>query len=67
MITCEVQTLLNETKAKVCASIVDGKSFLAKRSGRPIADRKSWGRKASDSRGIGEAVVVTDDRYRSVL
>ena len=36
-----VQTLLKDTKAKVWASIVDGRSFFAKRNGRAMADRKS--------------------------
>lgn len=38
---CEVQTLLNETKANVCASIVEGKSFLARSKGSAMAERKS--------------------------
>ncbi len=44
-----VHTLLNDTKAKVCASIVDGRSFFARRRGRAKAERKSCGRKAKDS------------------
>lgn len=44
-----VHTLLNVTKAKVCASMVDGRSFFARRRGRAMAERKSWGMKARDS------------------
>jgi len=36
-----VQTLLNVTKAKVCANIVEGRSFFARRSGRAKAERNS--------------------------
>ena len=39
--TCDVQTLLKETNAKVCASIVEGRSFLAKSRGRAKAEKKS--------------------------
>lgn len=45
-----MQTLLKDTKAKVWASIVDGRSFLAKSNGSATAERKSWGINAKDSR-----------------
>lgn len=48
--TCEVQTLLRATKAKVCASIVPGRSRLASTNGMSTALRRSCGRKASDSK-----------------
>ena len=44
-----VQTLLKVTNAKVCASMVDGRSFFARRRGKANAERKSWGMKARDS------------------
>lgn len=59
--------MLNETKAKVCASIVEGKSFLARSSGNTKAERKSWGRKARDSRWMDEVLGVADEMYKSVL
>lgn len=68
-----VQTLLNVTKAKVCASIVEARSFFARRNGSTIAERKSCGTKASDSslKGTaGEADLALEseeERYRSVL
>lgn len=45
-----VQTLLKVTNAKVWASIVDGRSFFARIRGRAMAERKSCGMKARDSR-----------------
>lgn len=45
-----MQTLLNVTNAKVCASMVPARSFLAKASGIKAAERASWGMKATDSR-----------------
>lgn len=69
-----VHTLLKVTKAKVWASMVDGRSFLASRSGRAMAERKSCGMKARDSRfmdrdGDGEeeglsGVVEEDEEER---
>lgn len=54
-----MQTLLKVTKAKVCASIVDGRSFLASNKGKAIAERNSCGMKARDSSfGREEWVVV---------
>lgn len=41
-----VQTLLKVTKAKVWASIVEGKSCLARVRGSRTAERSSCGRKA---------------------
>jgi hypothetical protein len=49
-----VQTLLKETNAKVWASIVDGRSFLASMSGSANADRNSCGMNATDSSGMSE-------------
>lgn len=55
-----VHTLLNVTKAKVCANMVEARSFFARSSGRAIAERNSCGMKARDSRlmevevGFGE-------------
>jgi len=34
--------------------MVDGRSFLASMRGRAKADRKSWGRKARDSKCMNE-------------
>lgn len=45
-----VQTLLNATKANVCASIVPGKFFLPRTRGIATAERSSCGRKARDSK-----------------
>ena len=45
-----VQTLLKDTNANVCASIVEGRSFFARSKGRAMAERKSCGMKARDSR-----------------
>ncbi len=57
-----VQTLLKETKAKVWASIVEGRSFLASKRGRAIAERNSWGRKARDSRWMDDVVADEEER-----
>jgi hypothetical protein len=59
--------LLNVTKAKVCASIVEGKSFFARRSGRAKAERNSCGMKARDSSFIVCVEGEAEERYRSVL
>jgi hypothetical protein len=55
---------LNVTKANVCASIVDGRSFFARRRGRAKAERKSWGMKARDSSLIefGDDAGEEDER-----
>lgn len=65
--TCDVQTLLKETKANVCASIVLARSFLARRSGSAKELRKSCGTNARDSRWMGASLGFADERYRSVL
>lgn len=44
-----VQTLLNVTNAKVCASIVPGSDLFARASGMASAERKSCGTNATDS------------------
>lgn len=60
-----VQTLLKVTKAKVWASIVDGREDLERR-GRRIAERRSCGTKARVVKGE-ELVVLEEVRYKSVL
>jgi hypothetical protein len=40
---------------------------LARRRGRANAERKSWGRKARDSRWMPDVLGVADERYRRVL
>jgi len=62
-----VQTLLNETNAKVWASIVEGRSFLASVIGKAIADRKIWGINAADSRRMSDVPGVDEVRYNRVL
>ena len=44
-----VQTLLNVTKANVCASIVLARSSLARKNGKANTLSRTWGKKASDS------------------
>jgi hypothetical protein len=44
-----VQTLLKVTKAKVWAIMDTARSFLARTNGMRTQDRRSCGRKASDS------------------
>jgi hypothetical protein len=51
-LTWLVQTLLKETNAKVCASIVEGRFFFARRRGSAKADKNSCGKKAMDSKFI---------------
>lgn len=62
-----MQTLLKETKAKVWASIVEGRSFLASKRGRAKAERNIWGKKARDSRRMDEVPGTEEERYRRVL
>lgn len=45
-----MHTLLNVTNAKVCASIVKGRSFFASSNGSAMAERRICGMKARDSR-----------------
>ena len=47
-----VHTLLNATKANVCASIVPARSFFANARGMKTALRASWGMNAMDSKRI---------------
>jgi hypothetical protein len=49
LLTWEVQTLLNVTKANVWASMEVARSFLAMARGMSRQARRSWGRKARDS------------------
>ena len=44
-----MHTLLKVTKANVCASMAVGRSFLAATRGIRMQERRSWGRKATDS------------------
>lgn len=62
-----VQTLLNVTKANVCASIVDGRSFLASTSGIATRLSNSCGMNARDSRGTAEVPVGEELMYNRVL
>ena len=54
-----MQTLLNVTKAKVCASIVLARSVFARVRGMRTAERRSCGMKAREPKwnvpGVGEA------------
>ena len=45
-----MQTLLKVTKAKVWASMVDARSFLARTRGMRNVERAIWGMKARDSK-----------------
>ncbi len=62
-----VQTLLNVTKANVCASNVEGRSFFASSSGRAKAARNSCGMKARDSSLIEWVEGDADEMWRRVL
>ena len=63
-----VHTLLNVTKANVCASIVLARSFFAEARGIKNALRASCGIKARDSNLTAPVAEGTaEDRYRSVL
>lgn len=62
-----MQTLLKDTNAKVCASIVAGRSFLARMRGNAKADRKIWGINAADSRRMIEVLETDELKYNSVL
>jgi hypothetical protein len=72
-LTWLVQTLLNVTNANVCASIVDGKSFLAKAKGIMTALRSICGMKARrsscrDGRSWGLEIAFGEElRYSRVL
>jgi hypothetical protein len=58
---------LNDTNAKVWASIVEGRSFLANIIGKAIADRKIWGMNAADSKCKNDLPGVDEFRYKRVL
>ena len=63
-----VQTLLNATKANVCASIVPARSFFANARGIKTALRASWGINARDSKRIEpDAGGTAEVRCRRVL
>lgn len=59
-LTCEVQTLLKVTKARVWAIMEVARSFLATARGMRTHERSSWGTKARDSmrsEEVGEGVA----------
>ena len=58
---------MKDTNAKVCANIVDARSFLARIRGNAKAARKSCGRKANDSKGIELTPTGDEFRYKRVL
>ena len=64
-----VQTLLNVTKANVWASIVDGRSFLAKANGIRMELRRSCGRKARRSSANDACAFAFGEelKYNNVL
>jgi hypothetical protein len=64
-LTWLVQTLLKVTKAKVCASMVVGRSFFARTKGMRTHERRSWGRKAMDSMRSWGFVEVEVERKGS--
>jgi len=66
-LTWLVHTLLKVTKAKVCASMVDGRSRFANTSGIATALKHSWGTNASDSRCRLEDAAGEELRYSRVL
>jgi hypothetical protein len=66
-LTCDVQTLLKVTKAKVCAIMDVARSFFATTSGMRMHERRSWGMKARDSACKDEVEGSADVRYSSVL
>jgi hypothetical protein len=47
--------------------MVEARSFFAKRKGRAIAERKSCGRKASDSRCMSNVPGADEFKYSTVL
>jgi hypothetical protein len=67
ILTWLVQTLLKDTNAKVCASMVAGRSFLARMKGNAKADRKIWGINAADSRRMIEGFEIDEPKYKRVL
>jgi hypothetical protein len=68
VLTWLVQTLLNVTKANVCASMADGKSLFAMARGIRMQERRSCGRKARDSmRRPGGCDGEEEARYSWVL
>lgn len=63
-----VHTLLNATKANVCASIVPARSFFANARGIKTALRASWGINARVSKRIEpDAGGTAEVRCRRVL
>lgn len=67
VLTWLVQTLFRVTKAKVCASIADPRSFLARLSGMANALRSSCGKKARDSNRQDDCAAGEELRYKSML
>ena len=63
-----VHTLLNATKANVCASIVPARSFFANARGIKTALRASWGINARVSKRMEpDCGGIAEVRYRRVL
>ena len=62
-----VHTLLNATKANVCASIVPARSFFANARGIKTALRASCGMKARDSNLKALDDGIAEERCKSVL
>jgi hypothetical protein len=58
---------LNDTNAKVWASRVEGRSFLASIIGKAIADRNICGVNAADSRRMNDVPGVDEVRYKRIL
>jgi hypothetical protein len=62
-----VQTLLKVTNEKVCANIVDGRSFFANNNGSATAERNSCGMNAKDSRCMYDGLDAVELEYKMVL
>jgi len=64
---CDVHTLLNETKANVCANMVAGRSCLAKANGMTSPERSSCGKNGIEANGVEEWPMGEEVRCRRVL
>jgi hypothetical protein len=58
---------LKVTKVKVCANIVEGRSFLASKNGSTTAERSSCGKNATDSRCIDDGLDDEELKYKRML